>query len=78
LLTASVTADPSVAYEPTGTVTFYDGCTVLGTAVLDVATGTGTITATMSQSGTRNIQAIYSGDSNFFHNQAGSVSIRVQ
>lgn len=77
-LTASVTADPSVPYTPTGTVSFYDGCTVLGTAQLNVATGTATLSIPLSSPGTHNIQGVYSGDPNFFHNSVSPVSIAVQ
>ena len=78
-LVATVTADAAVASAPTGTVTFYDGCTNLGTEPVSVATGTATITTTaLSASGSHTIQAIYSGDSNFYHNNANSISVVVQ
>ena len=46
---------------PTGTVTFRDGPTVLGTSPLD-ATGHASLVASMDQPGTRTITATYDGD----------------
>lgn len=67
-LTATVTADPHVAAVPTGTITFYDGCTILGTANLNTTTGNVSITTTLpapsgpQTSSPHTIQAIYGGD----------------
>ena len=55
---------------PTGTVTFTDSGTALGTATLD-ATGTATFSTTALLSGTHAIVANYAGDTNF----TGSVSV---
>jgi len=64
---------------PTGTVTFYDGCTVLGTGSVNAATGTVSITATLTvPTGSHMIQAIYGGDMNFFHNNSNPVVVTVQ
>jgi hypothetical protein len=69
--TASVTAS---APDPTGTVTFMDGSTVLGTISVNASGGVATsltkiANAAMATSnlatGTHQIVAIYSGDSNF-------------
>lgn len=77
-LTATVTPDPTIPYAPTGTVTFYDGCTVLGSAQLNPATGTASIpTQGITASGINTIEAIYSGDVNFFHNNAIPITISV-
>ena len=46
---------------PTGTVTFHDGPTVLGTSTLD-ATGHASLVASMDEAGTRTITAAYDGD----------------
>lgn len=60
--TAQVQTDVR-GYIPTGTVTFYDGTTALGTSTLD-ATGTATLVVTTLAPGTHsNITAVYSGDS---------------
>jgi hypothetical protein len=56
-LSATVSGD-----SPTGTLSFYDGSTLLGTATL--VSGTGTITATITTLGTHTITVVYSGDAN--------------
>lgn len=48
----------------TGTVTFYDGSTVIGTGTLDAA-GKATLTTTSLFAGTRTITARYGGDKTF-------------
>jgi D-aminopeptidase len=57
---------------PTGSVTFMDGTTVLGTGTLGVVNGQAQATFTTSTLGlgTHNIIAIYSGDSSFNASQA--------
>ncbi len=62
---AIVTASTGV---PTGTVTFNDGATVLGTGALNA--GVATFTTNALTSGSHNITASYGGDADFF----GSVS----
>lgn len=77
-LSATVTPDPSIPYAPTGTVTFYDGCTDLGSASINPATGTATLsTSSITASGSNTIEAIYSGDINFYHNNAVPITITV-
>ncbi len=49
---------------PTGTVTFDDGTTVLGTGTLD-GNGNATLTTSALALGSHNITAIYGGDSNY-------------
>jgi hypothetical protein len=83
-LTAMITADPHVAAVPTGTLTFYDGCTILGTANVNATKGTVSITTTLpapngpQTTGQHTIQAIYGGDMNFFHNNSNPVVVTVQ
>jgi uncharacterized repeat protein (TIGR01451 family)/CSLREA domain-containing protein len=62
--TATVTAVAPGGGTPTGTVTFYDGTTVLATVAL---TGSGQATFTTSSLfiGTHSITATYNGDANF-------------
>jgi len=50
--------------NPTGTVTFKDGSTVLGTSNLSSG-GTATYSTATLASGTHNITAVYSGDGNY-------------
>jgi hypothetical protein len=79
MLTAASTTDVNTISIPTGTVTFYDGCTVLGTATVNVATGTASYTTSaISTSGAHRIVAVYNGDSNFYHNNAAPISVTVQ
>ena len=59
--TATVSASTGT---PTGTVTFLDGATSIGTATLD-STGAGSFTTSALAVGTHAITASYSGDSNF-------------
>lgn len=59
--TATVSATSGT---PTGTVTFLDGATTLGTATLD-STGAGSFTTSSLAVGNHSITASYSGDSNF-------------
>jgi len=61
-LTATVT--PPAAGTPTGTVTFKDGTTVLGTAPVD-GTGKATLTTSNLTPGTHSITAVYSGGPGF-------------
>jgi Bacterial Ig-like domain (group 3) len=62
----SVSATVSViapgAGSPTGTVTFSDGSTVLGTG--DVTNGVATVTTTLTPGAAHHIAALYSGDDN--------------
>ena len=48
--------------SPTGTVSFYDGSTLLGTA--NLVSGTGSIRTTIAIVGTHTITIVYSGDAN--------------
>jgi hypothetical protein len=49
---------------PTGTVTFYDGNTVIGTGTVN-ASGVATLTTGSLPAGTDSITAVYGGDSNY-------------
>ncbi|MDQ6804393.1 MAG: Ig-like domain-containing protein, partial [Actinomycetota bacterium] len=59
--------------SPTGTVTFKDGSTALGTGTLS-ATGTASLTTSTLSAGTHSITAVYGGDTS----HAGSTSAAVQ
>ena len=64
-LTATVSPDTAGQPTPTGSVTFTDGSTPLGTAQLD-ASGTATLPPTTALPvGTQTITATYTGDSNY-------------
>jgi RND family efflux transporter MFP subunit len=62
--TATVTAVAPAADTPSGTVNFFDGNTLLGTATLG-AGGKATLTSVFSTLGGHTIQALYNGDGNF-------------
>jgi hypothetical protein len=62
--TATVIAVAPGAGAPTGTVTFFDGSTVLGTVTLD-ANGKATLTRGFATVGSHAITAVYSGDGTF-------------
>jgi hypothetical protein len=68
-LTATIA---SFSTQPTGTMTFYDGATLLGTG--SVAMGSATYTATTLAAGTHSITAVYSGDSSYGPANSGAVS----
>jgi hypothetical protein len=55
---------PSAAGVPTGTVTFFDGTTQIGTGTLN-GTGVATMTTTTLSVGQHSITAAYGGDTNF-------------
>jgi hypothetical protein len=63
-LTATVTVNAPGAGTPTGTVTFRDGATSLGTGTLNVS-GQATFTTSTLAAGSRSITAVYGGDSSF-------------
>jgi parallel beta-helix repeat protein len=59
-LTATVSGSSGT---PTGTVTFFDGSTLLGTSVLD-QTGTATLSVSSFGIGSHTLSAVYNGDAN--------------
>ncbi|MDF3293222.1 Ig-like domain repeat protein [Streptomyces silvisoli] len=64
LMTATVTANPPGAGIPTGTVSFFDGATLLGTGPVN-ASGVATFTTTALSAGSHTLTATYSGNNNF-------------
>ncbi len=64
-VTFTATVPASIAgTAPTGSVTFYDGTTLLGTAPLNGA-GQATLTTAKMSGGMHNITAVYGGDTNY-------------
>lgn len=64
--TATVAAGPGAGSSlPTGSVTFRDGSTDLGTVSLNAATGLATLSTSGLSVGNHTITALYSGDANF-------------
>lgn len=63
--TAEVTANAPGSGTPTGTVSFYDGSTFLGTGTLSSGTATYTTEKLYPTPPLHQIKAVYSGDTNF-------------
>jgi hypothetical protein len=70
-LTATVSAAPPGSGTPTGTVTFRDGTTVLGTSPVD-AMGHAALAAMTFSAGSHSITASYGGDTNFTASASGT------
>ena len=62
--TTSVTALNSISETPTGTVSFYDGSTLLGSGTVNTS-GDASYSTTALAIGTHTITATYAGDTNF-------------
>lgn len=71
--TATVTVPAPGAGTPTGTVTFRDGATTLGSSTLN-ASGQATHTTSSLGGGARSITAVYNGDANFGASTSSSVA----
>jgi YD repeat-containing protein len=77
-LTATVSASGGGTIDPTGTVTFKDGSTTLGTGTLTGMPGMGTSTATYTTSalsgGSHSFTAVYGGDGTYTGSTSSAVS----
>ena len=73
-LTATLTGDGS--FWPTGTITFLNGSTQLGTGTLN-ASGVATLSTTSLAPGTYSLTVQYGGDSNFLSSTSAGVSVTV-
>jgi hypothetical protein len=74
-ITATVASNAAGEATPTGTVTFVDGTTTLGTATLSqtvLGTATATLTTTQLAAGSDSIAASYGGDVNYI---SGTTSV---
>lgn len=76
-LTATVTAKAPGAGVPTGTVTFKDGGTTLGTGTLN-ALGVATMTTSTLAADSYGVTANYGGDTNYKTSKSGTLSLAVQ
>jgi hypothetical protein len=74
--TATVSAAAPGSGTPTGSVTFYDGTTKLGTGTLNG--GSAAFTITTLSIGTHSITAVYGGDGNFKTSTSPALSQVVQ
>lgn len=68
----------SAVSTPTGTVTFYNGTTALGSAVSLDSSGVAKLITTSLASGADSITAVYSGDTNFVSGTSSSVAESVE
>jgi hypothetical protein len=75
-LTAVVAPPAGTTAVPTGTVTFLNGTTALGTGTLN-GTATATYTTTALPVGTDSITAFYGGDTNFAGSTSAAISVIV-
>jgi autotransporter-associated beta strand protein len=71
-LTATISAVAPGSGTATGTVSYFDGATLLGTATL--SSGVATLTTSSFSVGTHSITAVYSGDSNFSGSTSSTIS----
>jgi Glycoside hydrolase family 44/Bacterial Ig-like domain (group 3) len=72
---SATVAPQSGAGSPTGTVTFLDGATQIGTA--GIAGGTAQFSTSSLGAGTHSVTASYTGDSNFTGSTSSAVSVTV-
>jgi hypothetical protein len=77
MLTANVGAVAPGAGTRTGTVTFLDGPTILGTGAVNSA-GSATFSTSSLSSGSHSLTASYGGDTNFNASTSTSVTLTVQ
>src|SRR5581483_6361292 len=75
-LSTTVTATAPGAGTPTGTVTFFDGATQIGTATLN-GSGVGSITVSTFSVGSHSITVKYGGDGNFNASQTAAATVQV-
>ncbi|HEY4356502.1 MAG TPA: Ig-like domain repeat protein [Acidobacteriaceae bacterium] len=71
-VTLTATVSPSAA---SGTVTFYDGSTALGTGTL--SSGKATFPASFSTAGTHTLKAAYGGDTSYAASTSATVSLSI-
>ena len=77
ILTAQINQGGGVKV-PTGTISFVDGTTSLGSAVPVDGTGKATLPAGVLAQGSHNITALYSGDSLYFGSTSAALALTVQ
>jgi hypothetical protein len=75
-LTATVSGPSGDATVPTGTVTFYNGASSIGTGTLNAA-GVATLTTTTLPTGSDSITAGYGGDTNFNPSTSAALIVTV-
>lgn len=77
IYTATITAQ--TAAQPTGTVSFYTGSTLIGTATVsgNSSVYTAVLTTTSTPAGQDAVYAVYSGDTNYLTSTSSTVSIDI-
>jgi len=75
-LTAKIDTPSQTSEEPSGTVTFMDGTTLIGTE--DVNSGKATLTTSSLSASSHSITAIYSGDINFKSSTSSPFTLTIQ
>jgi hypothetical protein len=75
-LTATVSGSSYGGDTPTGTVEFFDGTTVLGSAVLNAA-GEATLTTSTLPVGQHDIMVLYLGDCSYFAGISAALPVTV-
>jgi hypothetical protein len=73
-VTFTAAVSPAFSGTPTGTVTFFDGSTSLGTSTLSGGSATFTTAATALFPGSHSISAKYNGDSNFLSSASSTLA----
>jgi hypothetical protein len=74
--TATVAGPSGNTTVPTGSVSFYNGSTMLGGGTVD-ATGTAAISSSSLAAGTYSVTAVYSGDATFAPSTSSAVALTV-
>ncbi len=79
-LTAMIAGIETATARPSGTVTFFDGTTVLGTVALSGALGgmQAILTTAALGSGTHSITAVYNGDGTFAGSTVAALTVTVE
>jgi len=76
--TATVHPVPPAVGTPTGSVSFFDGTTLLATAPVNAAGQASLITRRLQTLGSHSITAVYNGDANFVGSTSPAVIVTVQ
>jgi len=84
-LSIAISTQSNSTQGPTGSVTFKDGTTMLGTSPVAPAgatsavgaSGTATLSTSFTAVGTHSLTAVYSGDTNYTTSTSGAVSVTV-
>jgi hypothetical protein len=77
-LTLTATANPGGSLPArTGTITFFDGSTQIGTAIALDANSTASITITPTGAGVHHYKVVYSGDTNYKGSTSKVVNVKV-